>query len=143
MAHNAIFASAAFVNKMRETVVSGCDGAVRLSLDHRRAIFVDWCLCMVATIVVCCLFAAILFVVGFSVGQNTGDDRVLAYGLVLVGSYPAICAVLFVGCGIMDVRLIRRALQDVARDIPPGSEAGNAAIPLPNPAMQSTGFAGG
>jgi hypothetical protein len=97
---------------MREMVVSGIDGTARLSARHRKAIFIDWILCMAATILVSLLFGGILIGVSMTVTQLAG----VAWALVLVALYPLICSFLFVGCSVMDVRLMREALADADRD---------------------------
>jgi hypothetical protein len=62
--HNVILASAEFVNKMRETVISGMRDNNKITPDHRRAILIDWSLSMIAVIGVCIIFSGILIVGG-------------------------------------------------------------------------------
>jgi hypothetical protein len=48
--HNAIFTSAGFVNKMRETVITAVYEKERIGREHQKAIFIDWLLCMCAVL---------------------------------------------------------------------------------------------
>jgi hypothetical protein len=120
--HNAIFYSAGFVNRMREMVISGIDGNARLSTRHRKAVFIDWILCMAATILVSLLFGGILIGVSWTMPQLAS----VRWALVLVAAYPIVCSALFIVCSVMDVKLMRQALADAER-----VDRGNSQVSAP------------
>lgn len=101
--HNAIFASAKFVNGMRETVISGFHGGNPISPKHRRAIRLDWRLCMLATVLVCAIFGLLVLLVG----EQILEDQRLEWVPIAIAAYPFGCAVGFSICWITDHKLMR------------------------------------
>lgn len=63
---------------MRETVISGFHDGEAITPAHRRAILIDWVLCMTATVTVCVLFAGIL--ISYSV-ESLASARLMWIGL--------------------------------------------------------------
>ena len=106
--HNALFYSAGFVNEMRETIVTGHRGNQPLSYLHRRGIFIDWTLCMGATVFVSALFSGILFFVSCTFDKP--DESLIKWSLRSIAVYPTVCAGLFAVCAYFDTQLIRAAL---------------------------------
>jgi len=102
--HSTIFSSAEFVNKMRETVVTGLYDGHHISSPHRKAMLVDWVLCMLAVEAVCFMFSGII--IAAAVFILTG----LFFWIALViASYPLLCGVFFGVCSVSDFRLMRHA----------------------------------
>jgi len=114
--HNAIFLSARFVNEMRETVISGFYQNRRLTAAHMKAIFIDWILCMAATITVCLIFAGVVATASFELALGL---PLLKWAGIAVASYPTICAGLFLICSIADSKLMRRAIANTAAEESP------------------------
>jgi hypothetical protein len=109
--HNTIFYSAGFVNKMRETVISGLYEGERITKEHRRAILIDWTLCIAATIAVCMIFAGIVLAISIALLE----DYLMKWIGVAIAFYPTICAVGFLICSIADLKLMLKAVQGAAR----------------------------
>ena len=55
------FSFAGFVNKMRETMVSGVYEKEKFTREHAKAFLIDWALCMITTLVVCFTFSVTAF----------------------------------------------------------------------------------
>ena len=94
--HNAILSSAKFVNRMRETVISGLYEGVGITVAHQRALRLDWLLCIGATVGVCIIFAGI--VVAVALTFNAGS--LMRWAGFAIALYPALCAVGFLICSV-------------------------------------------
>ena len=105
--HNAIFASARFVNKMRETVISGFHDGKAITVGHRETIRLDWRLCMLATVAVCMIFGLLVLLVG---GQIL-EDRRFDWVPFAIAIYPFGCALGFCVCWWSDHKLMKKIEQ--------------------------------
>jgi hypothetical protein len=114
--HNAIFSSAAFVNKMRETVITGAYEGQTLTRTHQRAIFIDWVLCMLAVVTVCLIFAGVVLAVALTLAA-AADAKLMKWAGIAIAAYPAICAILFSICSIADALLMLEAISRNRLDV--------------------------
>jgi hypothetical protein len=103
--HTAIFSSAAFVNGMRETVVSGRYGRDEISVKHRMQMWKDWRLCIAATIVVCFIFAGIVAAASF-----TASETLMRWVGGALAIYSFACGVGFIICARGDDELMETAI---------------------------------
>lgn len=103
--HTAIFSSAKFVNEMRETVITGVYCGTRIKPDHRRRILWDWILCILGTILVCLIFAVLVYIVGSELLKDTR----LAWVPFAIAFYPVCCAFGFALCSAWDFTAMRAA----------------------------------
>ena len=104
--HNAIFMSAGFVNKIRETVITGYYEGKEITREHRLAMIIDWTLCMMATITVALTFAGLLISASIVLDMTP----LLAWATRCIALYPSFCSVCFVICSISDYKLMHRAV---------------------------------
>lgn len=103
--HSAIFSSAAFVNGMRETVVTGRYGSDGISVKHRMQIWADWRLCVAATIVVCFIFTGIVAAASF-----TASETLMQWAGGALAIYSLACGVGFIICSRGDDELMETAI---------------------------------
>lgn len=93
-----------FVNNMRETIITGVIGSTQLTIEHRKAIFVDWCLSMIGFMISNTLFAWVIA----SLAKLVPKGAEGIYGVALI---TFLGVLLFLVCGISDFRAIRYALK--------------------------------
>lgn len=97
------------VNRMRETILIGQMDGKRLTLEHRKAMFLDWCLTMTGVIGASVLFSGIVFWIQHHVKTHPHVSEISTL-LVCVALFPLISAFFFVVCGVSDFKLIHKTL---------------------------------
>ena len=119
--HSAIFTSAAFVNGMRETVISGRHGRDKMSVEHRIQMLKDWRLCIAATILVCFIFSGIVAAASF-----TTSEILMQWVGGALAIYSFACGVGFIICAKGDDKLMEMAIR-LQLPVAPGASATPAA----------------
>ena len=92
-----------FVNIMRDTIISGVQSGTQLTLHHRKAIFVDWCLSMLGFVISNLLLSGVIF----SFAKLVPSVATGIYGVFLI---TFLGAILFIICGISDYKAIKHVL---------------------------------
>src|SRR6266446_2849446 len=84
---SALQSAASFVNEMRETIVTGYKGNQVLTVRHRKAMFFDWRLAMVGTIIAAFTFSGLIFFVSFHI-RHVPDSAHSSPILAAVALFP-------------------------------------------------------
>jgi hypothetical protein len=123
--HNAMIVSAKFVNNMRETIATGYYEDRILSVDHKRAMLIDWTLSMGGLVATCFLFSGILL----SACVWVPMEPFLKWSIIAIGVYPILGALLFGVCAVWDYKLMRKKINETPRHNDEGRSAMAGARP--------------
>ena len=107
-----ILGSIAFVNNMRETIVTGQYDGVPLTIRHRYAMRFDWTLSMIGLISGLFMFSIVIFWLAYAQANALGGK--ISVAMLIVGIATFLGGVLFVLCGISDHRLMQFVLRNAA-----------------------------
>ena len=107
--------AAAFTNELRETIVTGHKAGKALTAAHRRTIFLDWSLSMVAAIGAAFTFGGIILWISFHIRPDPALARAAPI-LMTISLFPLLAGAFLIVCGISDFRLIRRTLRQAEEE---------------------------
>jgi hypothetical protein len=108
---SSLLTAASFVNEMRETIVAGTSKAGRpLSVQHRKTMFLDWCLSMILAITASLIFSCLIFWIAIHI-RHQEQLRSVAGLLMAVAAFPLLASIGLSVCGTSDFRLIQRTLR--------------------------------
>jgi len=115
--------AATFANGMRDTIISGVQGTSKLTLAHRKTMFLDWRASMMAFILAAFMFAFIVVLLALDLDPNESYARYGVYGVV---AFTSLGGILFAITGFFDYRTISESLAKGALEAQPGSAGAEA-----------------
>jgi len=105
--YTAMLAGARYVNELRDTIVLKYKDEMHLSAPHRRAYFFDGVLCMFGVVSSALLFGLILIWCGAK-ADDIAPTLHAKWVWQGVAVFPFVCAMLFIVCGVSDIRPMLR-----------------------------------